>query len=56
MAAISILRLTPQNFIIYRDLVSFVGEPLFYGTDDWKEYQMHVQQDEEVKPFYSEEA
>ncbi len=56
MAAAGILRLTPENFIIYRDLVSFVGELLLDITDGWKEYQAHMQHDEEAKPFFSEEA
>ncbi len=49
MAAVSILRLTPENFIIYRDSVSFVSEHLLDVTDDWKEYQAQAQHDEEAK-------
>ncbi len=56
MATVSILRLTPQDFVIYRDSISFVGELLSHVTDDWTEYQEHVQQDAEVQSFYSEEA
>ncbi len=54
MATVGILRLTPSNFIIYQDSVDFVTQLLVHVTTDWKEYQ--AQQDEEVKPFFTDEA
>ncbi len=56
MATVGILRLMPSNFIIYRDLVSFVTELLVDITSDWNEYQAQAQHDEEAKPFFSDEA
>ncbi len=56
MATLGILRLTPKDFVIYRDSVDFVKALLAYVTDDWREYQEHVQQDPDAQPLHSEVA
>ncbi len=53
MTTVGILRLTPSNFIIYRDSVDFVTQLLVDVTTDWNEYQAHP---EVVKPFFTDEA
>ncbi len=54
MATLGVLRLTPSDFVIYRDLVEFMGVILNYVTADWKEYQEHVKTDPDAQAYHSD--